>query len=87
MVVQGQYKALIVGIWLYLVSRGRRWLFLGVFGSVSGGIGCQCDMLSENIWFTFYKPSEYSIFGEGKSDHGQTNRTFYLRLDSVEGVE
>ena len=30
-------------------------------------------MLSENIWFTKCKPSNYSIFGEGKSDDGQTN--------------
>ena len=31
-------------------------------------------MLSENIWFTWCKPSNYSIFGEGKSDDGQTDR-------------
>ena len=42
-------------------------------------------MLSENIWYTWCKPSNYSIFGEGKSDYGQTDkstdRIFYLRLD------
>ena len=65
LVVLGQYKAVMVGIWLYLVSRGRRWLFLGITGSVSGGTAYQCDMLSENIWLTFCKPSKYSIFGEG----------------------
>ena len=39
-------------------------------------------MLSENIWFTWCKPSNYSIFGEGKSDDGQmdkqTDRHNYL---------
>ena len=46
-------------------------------------------MLSENMWFTWCQPSNYSIFGEGKSDYGQTDththrqthRISYLRLD------
>ena len=46
-------------------------------------------MLSENIWFTCCKPSNYPIIGEGKSDYGQTDtqtdtqtdRISYLRLD------
>ena len=29
-------------------------------------------MLSENMWFTWCQPSNYSIFGEGKSDYGPT---------------
>ena len=49
------------------------WLVLGATGSEQGSTGCQCDMLSENIWFTWCKPSNYSIFGEGKGDDGQTN--------------
>ena len=43
----------------YLVSRGRYWLVLGVTGSEQGGTGCQCDMLSENILFTWSKPSNH----------------------------
>ena len=31
-------------------------------------------MLSENIWFTKCKPSNYSIFGKGTSYDVQTNR-------------
>ena len=31
-------------------------------------------MLSENMWFTWCKPSNYSIFGEGKSDDGQIDK-------------
>ena len=49
------------------------WLVLGGTRSEQGGTGCQCNMLSENIWFTKCKPSNYSIIGEGKSDYGQTN--------------
>ena len=33
--------------------------------------GCQCDKVSENIWLTWCKPSNYSIFGEGRSDYVQ----------------
>ena len=58
----------------YLVSRGRYWLVLGVTGSEQGGTGCQHDELSENICFTLCKPSNYSIFEEGKSDYRQTNK-------------
>ena len=58
----------------YLVSRGRYWLVLGVTGSEQGGTGCQCDMLSENIWSTSCKQSNYSIFGEGNSDYEQIHR-------------
>ena len=32
---------------------------LGDTGSKHGGTGCQCDMLSENIWFTWSKPSNH----------------------------
>ena len=34
-VVLGQYKAVPVGTWLYLVSRGRHWV-LGQYGVVVG---------------------------------------------------
>ena len=57
----------------YWVSRGLYWLVLGGTGSEQGSTGYQCDMLSENIWFTCCKPSNYPIIGEGKSDYGQTN--------------
>ena len=38
--------------WWYCISIGWFWLVLGDTGSKQGGISCQCDMLSENIWFT-----------------------------------
>ena len=70
------------------------WLVLGATGSVycgtgseQGDIGCQCDVISENIWFTWCKPSNSSIFGEGKSDYrqtnGQTDRMSSVRLDPL----
>ena len=62
-----------VGIWWYWANIGRYWLVLGGTWSEQGDAGCQCNMLSENIWFTWCKPSNYSIFGEGKSDDRQTN--------------
>ena len=58
----------------YWVSRGRYWLVLGGTGSEQGSTGCQHDELSENIWFTSCKQSNYSIFGEGNSDYGQIHR-------------
>ena len=48
--------------------------FLGGTGSEQGGTGCQCDMLSDNVWFTWRIPLNHSIFGEGKSDDGQMDR-------------
>ena len=42
-------------------------------GSEQGVSGCQCDMLPE--------PSSYSIFGEVRSDYGQTDRISYLRVN------
>ena len=50
-------------------------------GSEQGVSGCQCDMLPENICFTWCEPSNYSIFGEVRSDYGQTDRISYPRLD------
>ena len=47
--------------WWYLVSRGQYWLELGGTGSEQGSTGCQCNMLSENIWFTWCTSSNYSI--------------------------
>ena len=75
--------------WWYWISILRYWLVLGGTGSEQGSTGYQCDMLSENIWFTCCKPSNYPIIGEGKSDYGQTHRhtdrqtdkISYLRLD------
>ena len=43
----------------YWESGGRYWLVLGGTGSEQGGTGCQYDMLSENIWFTWTKVSNY----------------------------
>ena len=48
-------------------------MVLGGTGSEQGGTGCQHNELSENIWFTCCKPSNYPIIGEGKSDYGQTD--------------
>ena len=82
--------------WWNWVGILRYWLVLGGTGSEQGSTGCQCDMLSENIWFTCCKPSSnYPIIGEGKSDYGQTDRqtnrqTEFPLVDltpSVEGVE
>ena len=33
----------------------RYWLVLGGAGSEQGGIGCQCDRLSENVLFVKLK--------------------------------
>ena len=52
--------------WWYWISMLRLWLVLGGTGSEQGSTGCQCSMLSENIWFTWCTPSNYSIFREGK---------------------
>ena len=57
-------------------------LYLVVLGQKEQGVtGCQCDMLSENIWFTWCKPSNSSIFGEGKSDYGQTHTQTHRHTD------
>ena len=48
-------------------------MVFGGTGSEQGGTVCQHDKLSENIWFAWCKPSNSSIFGEGKSDYGQTH--------------
>ena len=58
----------------YWVSKGRYWLEPGGTGSEQVGTGCQHDKLSENIWFTWSKSSNYWMFEEGKSDYGQTNK-------------
>ena len=70
----------------YWVSRGRYWLVLGGTGSEQGGTGCQCDMLSENIWFTWcnhqiiqYLEKEKVI--TDRQTNKQTDRISYLRLD------
>ena len=47
-----------------LTSIGWYWSVLGDTGSKQGGISCQCDMLSENIWFTWSKPSNHWILGQ-----------------------
>ena len=39
MMVLGQYRAVLAGIWWYWVSMGQYWLVLGDTGSVWGGIG------------------------------------------------
>ena len=79
------FPPVLVVNWWYWVSILRYWLVFGSTGLEQGGTGCQCDMLSENIWLTWCKPLNYSIFGEGKSDYGQANkstdRISYLRLD------
>ena len=36
--------------WWYCISIGWYWSVLGDTGSKQGGISCQCDILSENIW-------------------------------------
>ena len=89
LVVLSQYKTVLVGTWLYLVIRGRS--VLGGAGPEQGGTGCQCDMLSENIWFTWSKPSNYWISEEEISDDLQINRQREFPLvdstPSVEGVK
>ena len=78
-----QVPPLLVSVvtWWYWISSLRYWLVLGGTGSEQGSSGCQCDMLSENIWFTWCKPSNSSIFGEGKSDYGQTHTQTHRHTD------
>ena len=53
LIVLGRWRAVLVVTWWYWDSIGWYWLILGDTGSKKGGTGCQCDMLSENIWFTW----------------------------------
>ena len=39
MVILGQYRAVLAGIWWYWVSLGPYWLVLGGNGTVGGGTG------------------------------------------------
>ena len=47
--IMGQYKAVLVDTWLYLVSRGRQWLLLGVTGSVESSTGRYLGNLSKTF--------------------------------------
>ena len=78
LIVLGRWRAVLFVTWWYWVSIGWYWLVLGDTGSKQRGTGCQCDMLTENIWFTWCKPSNSSIFGEGISDYGQIHRQNFL---------
>ena len=42
------------------------WSILGGGGSKQGSTGGKCHMLSENVWFSWYKPSKYLILRERK---------------------
>ena len=53
---------------------------------VLGGTGCQCDMLSENIWFTWSKPSYYSIFGKEKSVDGVEKKSIEKEMQKTKKV-
>ena len=64
LIVLGWWRAVPVVTWWYWVSIGWYWSVLGDTGSNQGGTGCQCDMLSENIWFTWSKPSNHWILGQ-----------------------
>ena len=59
LIVLGRLRAVLFVTWWYWVSIGWYWSVLGDTGSNQGGTGCQCDMLSENIWFTLSKPSNH----------------------------
>ena len=59
LIVLGWWRAVPVVTWWYWVSIGWYWSVLGDTGSKDGGTGCQCDMLSKNIWFTWSKPSNH----------------------------
>ena len=76
-VVIDQFTA-VLGHW---VSTVWYWSVFGYIGSEQGDTGCQCDMLSESIWFTRSKASYHTIFEEGKSDDVQTDRISFCRLD------
>ena len=52
LIVLGRKRAALVVTWRYWASIGWCWSVLGDTGSKHGGTGCQCNMLSENIWFT-----------------------------------
>ena len=60
----GQYEAVLIGTWLFWVIIRQYWLTYSITGSVEGtcgtgleqgGTGYQCDVLSEDIWFTLCK--------------------------------
>ena len=72
--------------WWYCISIGWYWLVLGDTGSKQGGTGCQCDMLSENIWFTWSKPSYYSIFGKEKSVDGVEKKSIEKEMQKTKKV-
>ena len=59
LVILGQYGAVLVGTWWHWVSIGWYWPVLGDTGSKHRGTGCKCEMLSENNWFTWSKPSNH----------------------------
>ena len=42
------------------------WSILGGGRSEQGSTGGKCHMLSENVWFSWYKPSKYLILRERK---------------------
>ena len=72
--------------WWYWASIGWYWSVLSDTGSKHGSTGCQCDMLSENIWFTWSKPSYYSIFGEGKSVDGVEKKSLEKEMQKTKKV-
>ena len=84
------FPPVLVVNWWYWVSILRYWLVFGSTGLEQGGTGCQCDMLSENIWLTWCKPLNYSIFRKeevmtDKWTDRETNRISYLRLGTFCG--
>ena len=59
LIVFGWQRAALVVTWWYWVNIGWYGSVLGDNGSKKCSTGCQCDMLSENIWFTWSKPSNH----------------------------
>ena len=66
--------------WWYWISILRYWLVLGGTGSEQGGTGCQCYMLSENIWFTWWN---HQFIQYLESEKVMTDRQMDKRTDRI----
>ena len=72
-----------VACWDFFYFRHTVWSVLGGRGSEQSSTGGKCHMLSENVWFSWYKPSKYLILRERKKwwlTKRQTNKQNFLFL-------
>ena len=66
-----------------MIKDMQYWSVLGGTGLEQGCTGCKCDMLSEKIWLTWSRASNYWIFKEGKIDDGKTDKQTDRQTDRV----